>query len=148
MTHTNRPPRKPGRFSTYGSPRVGRDLIDAGFACSKNRVPRLTKAAGINARHNRRRAPGQLTSPVHAIAPNLRDLRFEATGPKQKWSADFTYVWTGEGWLFVAGVLDLYSWRLVGFSMQSTTTAQLIKARNIPARTSNACLNLTASFVA
>jgi putative transposase len=97
---------------TYGSPRVVRDLIDAGFSCSENRVARLMKAAGIKARHKRRRAPGQLDSPVHAIAPNLLDRQFEATGPNQKWAADFTYVWTGEGWLFVAVVLDLYSRRV------------------------------------
>src|SRR5471030_3087504 len=46
--------------------------------------------------------------------------------PNQKWAADFTYVWTGEGWLFVAVVLDLYSLRVVGWSMQSTMTAQLV----------------------
>lgn len=72
---------------TYGSPRVVRDLIDAGFSCSENRVARLMKAAGIKARHKRRRAPGQLDSPVHAIAPNLLDRQVEATGPNHKWAA-------------------------------------------------------------
>jgi putative transposase len=76
---------------TYGSPRVVRDLIDAGFVCSENRVARLMKAAGIKARHKRRHAPGQLEAAVHAIAPNLLDRQFEATGPNQKWAADFTY---------------------------------------------------------
>lgn len=69
---------------TYGSPRVVRDLMDAGFSCSENRVARLMKAAGIKARHKRRRAPGQRNSPDHAIAPNLLDRQFEATGPNQK----------------------------------------------------------------
>lgn len=111
---------------TYGSPRVVLDLLDAGLACSENRVARLMKVAGIKARHKRRRAPGQVDEPVHAIAPNLLDRQFEATGPNQKWAADFTYVWTGEGWLFVAVVLDLYSRRVVGWSMQPTMTAQLV----------------------
>lgn len=111
---------------TYGSPRVVLDLLDAGLACSENRVARLMKAAGIKARHKRRRAPGQVDEAVHAIAPNLLDRQFEATGPNQKWAADFTYVWTGEGWLFVAVVLDLYSRRVVGWSMQPTMTAQLV----------------------
>lgn len=111
---------------TYGSPRVVRDLADAGFSCSENRVARLMKAAGIKARHKRRRTPGQLEAVVHSIAPNLLDRQFEATGPNQKWAADFTYVWTGEGWLFVAVVLDLYSRRVVGWSMQPTMTAQLV----------------------
>jgi putative transposase len=78
------------------------------------------------ARHKRRRALGQLASPVHAIAPNLLDRQFGATGPNQKWAADFTYVWTGECWLFVAVVLDLYSGPVVGWSMQPTMTAQLV----------------------
>ena len=108
------------------SPRVVQDLIDAGFACSKNRVARLMKAAGIKARHKRRRAPGLLDSPAHAIAPNLLDRKFDGIWPNQKWAADFTYVWTGEGWLFVAVVLDLYSRRVVGWSMQPTMTAQLV----------------------
>jgi putative transposase len=60
---------------------VVRDLIDAGFACSENRVARLMKAAGIKVRHKRRRTPGQLDAAVHAIAPNLLDRQFEATGP-------------------------------------------------------------------
>ena len=77
-------------------------------------------------RHRRCRAPRQLASSVHAIAPNLLDRQFEPTGPNQKWVAYFTYVCTGEGWLFVAVVLDLYSRRVVGWSMQLTMTAQLV----------------------
>lgn len=107
---------------TYASPRVVRDLIDGGFFCSENRVARLMKAAGIKARHKRRRAPGQLDTPAHAIAPNLLDRQFEATRPNQKLAVDFTYVWTGEGWLFVAVDLALYSRRVVGWSMQPTMT--------------------------
>lgn len=111
---------------TYGSPSVVRDLIDTGFACSENRVARLMRVAGIKARHKRRRTPGQLEAAVHSIAPNLLDREFEATRPNQKWAADFTYVWTGEGWLFVVVVLDLYPRHVVGWSMQPTMTAQLV----------------------
>jgi putative transposase len=111
---------------TYGSPRIVRDLQAAGEICSVNRVARLMQAAGIKARHKRRRLPGQLASVVHSVAPNILDRQFEATAPNQKWAADFTYVWTAEGWLFVAVVLDLYSRRIVGWSMQPTMTAQLV----------------------
>lgn len=111
---------------TYGSPRILHDLQTAGETCSVNRVARLMQAAGIKARHKRRRVPGQLVSAVHSIAPNLLDRQFQASGPNQKWAADFTYVWTAEGWLFVAIVLDLYSRRVVGWSMQSSMTAQLV----------------------
>ncbi len=111
---------------TYGSPRIVRDLHDDGVACSVNRVARLMQGAGMKARHKRRRIPGQLLSVVHSVAPNLLDRQFAATAPNQKWAADFTYVWTAEGWLFVAVVLDLYSRRVVGWSMQPTMTAQLV----------------------
>lgn len=111
---------------TYGSPRILHDLQTAGEICSVNRVARLMQAAGIKARHKRRRLPGQLVSAVHSVAPNLLERQFQASVPNQKWAADFTYVWTAEGWLFVAVVLDLYSRRVVGWSMQSSMTAQLV----------------------
>ena len=91
---------------TYGSPPSACDLRDAGETCSENRVARLMQVAGIKAHHKRRRVPGQQNATIHSIAPILLDRQFVATAPNQKWAADFTYVWTGEGWLFVAVVLD------------------------------------------
>jgi putative transposase len=111
---------------TYGSPRIVRALRHDGEVCSENRVARLMRIAGIKARHKRRRMPGQHLPVVHSVAPNILDPQFEATAPNQKWAADFTYVWTSEGWLFVAVVLDLYSRRVVGWSMQQTMTAELV----------------------
>jgi hypothetical protein len=64
------------------------------------------------------------------LPPKLLDRQFEATGPNQKWAADFTYFWTGEGWLFVAVVLDLYSRRVVGWSMEPTMTVQLVMVQD------------------
>ena len=61
-----------------------------------------------------------------AIADNLLDRQFKADAPNRKWMADFTYIWTAEGWLYVAVVLDLYSRRIVGWSMQSSMTSQLV----------------------
>jgi putative transposase len=112
--------------STYGSTRVMLDLRNARETCSGNRVVRLMRTAGFKARHKRRRLPGQMVPPVHSVAPNLLDREFQATGPNRKWAADFIYVWTAEGWLFVAVVLDLYSRRVVGWPMQPTMTAQLV----------------------
>lgn len=112
---------------TYGSPRVWRDLQDWGEACSENRVARLMQAAQLRARSKRRRLPGDSGQrPEHGIAPNILDRQFEAAQPNQRWVADFTYVWTAEGWLYVAVVLDLYSRRAVGWSMSSGMTAQLV----------------------
>lgn len=61
-----------------------------------------------------------------AVATNLLDRQSQAAAPNQKWAADFTYLWTAEGWLHVAVVLDLYSRRVVGWSMQSQMTTQMV----------------------
>jgi transposase InsO family protein len=63
---------------------------------------------------------------VAAIAPNVLDRTFEAPAPNRKWIADFTYVWTAEGWLYVAAVVDLFSRRMIGWSMNTAMTAQLV----------------------
>lgn len=112
---------------TYGSPRVWRDLRAWGYPCGVHRVARLMRAAGLKARSKRRMHP--LDAGVraeHAIAPNVLDRRFEARAPNERWVADFTYIWTQEGWLYVAVVLDLYSRRVVGWSMSPEMTAQLV----------------------
>jgi putative transposase len=112
---------------TYGSRRVWRDVVDWGTPCGINRVARLMKAAGLAARPKRRRAPHDTgTRHEHSIAPNLLQREFVADAPNKKWLADFTYVWTAEGWLYVAVVLDLYSRRVVGWAMRSEMTAQLV----------------------
>ena len=112
---------------TYGSRRVWRDLRAWGQACGRHRVERLMALEELKARAKRRRLPydaGQ--RPENAIAGNLLDRQFEAEAPNQRWVADFTYIWTDEGWLYVAVVLDLFSRRIVGWSMSSTMTAQLV----------------------
>jgi putative transposase len=112
---------------TYGSRRVVRDLHDWGLPCSLNRVARLMLVAGLQARHKRRRLPTDMGDrPECSIAPNLLDRDFVATAPNQRWVADFTYIWTAEGWLYFAVVLDLFSRRVVGWSMSDEMTAQLV----------------------
>jgi putative transposase len=112
---------------TYGSPRVWRDLVQWDECCSENRVARLMRYAGLRARPKPRRLPGdEGVRPEHAIAPNVLDRQFEAEGPNRKWVADFTYLWTAEGWLYVAVVLDLFSRKVVGWSMSAQMTAQLV----------------------
>lgn len=112
---------------TYGARRVWHDLLAAGHACGLHRVERLMQRQGLRARPRRRGLPqdrGERLS--HATAPNVLDRQFSAPAPNQKWVADFTYIWTAEGWLYVAVVLDLYSRRAVGWSMHATMTAQLV----------------------
>ena len=112
---------------TYGSPRIWRDLVEAGEAIGENLVARLMRAARLRARLRPRRWPiDRGPRPEHAIAPNTLDRDFQAPAPNQKWVADFTYIDTAEGWLYLAVVLDLFSRRVVGWSMSASMTAQLV----------------------
>lgn len=111
--------------ATYGARRMIDDVRDAGHVCGRQRVARLMREAGLRARPRRRAVPSDVG--VRAmIAPNVLDRAFTATAPNQKWVADFTYIWTSEGWLFVAAVVDLFSRRVVGWSMQTAMTSQLV----------------------
>lgn len=111
----------------YGSPRIWRDLREAGERVAEKRVARLMRRAGIEAlRRGRRRPADEGVRPESAIASNVLDRDFRATAPNQKWVADFTYIDTAEGWLYLAVVLDLFSRRIVGWSMQPEMTAQLV----------------------
>lgn len=112
---------------TYGARRMIDDVRDAGHVCGRERVARLMRQEGLRARPRRRARPADTGErPMHQLAPNILDRQFTATAPNQKWVADFTYLWTSEGWLFVAVVLDLFSRRVVGWSMHATMTAQLV----------------------
>ncbi|MCE3225360.1 MAG: transposase [Nitrospira sp.] len=81
----------------------------------------------LRARPRRRRLPADAGphSPG-TVSPNVLNRQFDAPAPNRKWVADFTYLWTAEGWLYVAAVVDLFSRRVVGWSMQATMTAQLV----------------------
>jgi len=114
-----------GSDETYGARRVWRDLLAWGERCGLHRIERLMSSAGLKARRAQRRKPYDAGS-RHTIAANLLDRQFEAAGPNLKWAADFTYLWTHEGWLFVAVVIDLFSRRVVGWSAQPHMTARLV----------------------
>lgn len=103
--------------SVYGSPRITSDLRDAGISCSRNRVARLMRLADIRARTKRRFRATTDSRHKLPIAPNLLQRNFTATAPDTVWVADITYIWTREGWLYLAAVLDLYSRSIVGWSM-------------------------------
>jgi len=113
--------------STYGARRMLTEVRAAGHVGGRQRVARLMRAAALRARPRRRARPIDAgVRAAHMIAPNVLDRQFTASAPNQKWVADFTYVWTHEGWLYVAVVLDLFSRRVVGWAMQSAMTAQLV----------------------
>ncbi len=120
-------------YRTYGARRVWHDLLAEGLSCGLHRVERLMRLHGLMARPRRRGLPKD-HGERSVIAGNVLDRQFSADAPNQKWVADFTYIWTAEGWLYAAAVIDLFSRRVVGWSpstslgtrMSDTMTAQLV----------------------
>ena len=115
-------------LETYGSPRVYQELKAQGVACSENRVARLMRLRSIRGRQTRRYRTTTKRNRAHRVAPNLMRRDFTAEGPNLKWAVDITYIWTAEGWLYLAVVLDLYSRRIVGWAMSDRMTGDLTLA--------------------
>lgn len=103
---------------TYGSPRIHAALRRKGTLCGRNRVMRLMGLHGMVARRTRRRVPRTTQRDLGAIpAPNLLQQHFASPAPDRKWVSDITYIDTGEDWLYLAAVMDLFSRRVVGWAM-------------------------------
>ena len=116
-----------GSDRTYGARRIWRDLAAKACRADCTGSSVLMRLQALKARPRRRRLPPDLGDrQAGSIAPNVLDRGFEAPAPNRKWIADFTYVWTAEGWLYVAAVIDLFSRRVVGWSMSAAMTAQLV----------------------
>lgn len=113
---------------SYGSPRVHEELRDQGKVVSLNRVRRLMKKNGIAARHKRKFRATTDSRHNLPVAPNLLGQEFVTERPDQVWLADVTYLWTDEGWLYLACVLDLYSRLVVGWAMSEHNDRQLVIA--------------------
>lgn len=112
---------------TYGARRVWRDVLAAGLDCGLHAIERLMQANAMKARPRRRRLPVDAGArPIAELAGNVLDRQFNVSAPNRSWAADFTYIWTAEGWLYVAVVLDLFSRRIVGWAMRSAMTADLV----------------------
>ena len=101
---------------TYGAPRMHAELKEDGFSVGRHRVARLMRDNGLKALQKRRYK--KTTDSAHGgpVAANLLDQDFTCDGPHRKWGADISYIWTAEGWLYLAIVLDLYSRRIVGWA--------------------------------
>src|SRR5947209_12496761 len=110
----------------YGSPRIHAELKAKGVACCVNTVAKLMHDNDIRAKTARKF--NNTTDSNHSlpVAENLLDRQFEAQGPNERWVADITYIWTREGWLYLAVVEDLYSRMVVGWSMADTMTSRLV----------------------
>jgi len=110
---------------TYGSPRMTEELNDSGLFCSQNRVARLMRLSGIRAIGKRKYRVTTDSKHSHPVAENLLNRDFDVDHPNEVWLSDITYIWTSEGWLYLAGVIDLYSRMLVGWSMGPRVKAEL-----------------------
>ena len=111
---------------TYGSPRVHADLQAAGHKVGRNRVARLMAAEGLFARRKPKFRRTTDSGHDEPVAPNILDRNFEADAPDQAWVADITYVWTVEGWMYLAVIIDLFSRRVVGWSMADNMRTELV----------------------
>lgn len=110
----------------YGSPRMLREIRGRGFPASKARIERLMRENGIRARHKRRYKATTDSRHSLPVAPNRLDRNFTPSAPNQVWTADLTYIWTTEGWLYLAVVLDLFNREVVGYSLKPRMTTDIV----------------------
>lgn len=110
----------------YGARKVHRELIDVGQHCGRHKVARLMKEAGLKGCPKRRfrHRPGD--TPSYPFAANLLQQDFTANNTDERWSSDITFIWTSQGWLYLAVVMDLYSRRIVGWSMNRRISRHLV----------------------
>lgn len=111
----------------YGSPRVHRELAAQGISCAQNSVAKLMRTAGIRSKMRKRFVVRTTDSRHgHPIAPNTLNREFQQPAPNVAWAADITFIPTGEGWLYLAAVIDLCSRRIVGWATSSSLAATLV----------------------
>lgn len=106
-------------LQNYGRPRITEELQELGLNVGHRRVGRLMRENGIKVVRTRKHKVTTDSNHRFNIAPNLLDQDFSATGPNQKWAGDISYIWTNEGWLYLAVVIDLYSRRVIGWAVSN-----------------------------
>lgn len=112
----------------YGVPRIHAELQEQGIRIGRKRVARLMKMADIQVKQPKPFKPrNTIADKDHRFSPNRLNREFEASRPDEKWLVDITYISTREGWLYVAGVLDMFSRRIVGLAMDDHMTTSLVK---------------------
>ena len=111
----------------YGSPRIHDELQERGWRCGRKRVARLMREAGLVGQQTRAWHPTTTQSdPGHTVAPDHLQRDFSAERPDEKWVSDITYIETAEGWLYLTAILDLYSRRVIGWSMADHLRTELV----------------------
>jgi transposase InsO family protein len=111
---------------TYGAPRVHAELRAQGFLASRKRVARLMGELGVRSRRKRRFKATTDSNHTLPVAENVLGRKFDVDAPNVSWVTDITYVWTSEGWLYLAAILDLFSRRVVGFAMSERIDRNLV----------------------
>ena len=115
-------------LQVYGSPRIHLERRDRGLRCSRKRVARLLREQELCVKRRRRRLVTTDSQHSDPVAPHLLKQQFEANEPDRKWLTDITAIWTKEGWLYLAALLDVCSRRIVGWSMSEQRDEQLVTA--------------------
>lgn len=110
---------------SYGSRRIYRELRAQGVRCGRKRVARLMRKDGLRAKSPRRFKVTTQSAAGHAVAPNLLDRAFEVSTPDTVWAGDITYIWTREGWLYLAVLMDLCSRYIVGWAVRDRLAGRL-----------------------
>jgi putative transposase len=109
----------------YGSPRVLRELRRSGIRVGKRRIERAMRSLGLCARPRRRFRVTTAADPRHRVEPNVLDREFTAERPNQRWVTDISYVWTDEGWCYLAVIIDLFSRAIVGWALDASLSTGL-----------------------
>jgi len=110
----------------YGHPRITQELGAQGETLGKNRVARRMQHLGLQAQAKKKFKVTTDSNHKLPVAENLLNRDFSATGPNQKWVGDISYIWTDEGWLYLAVIIDLYSRAVIGWSIQPHMKRSLI----------------------
>jgi transposase InsO family protein len=113
-------------FGTYGSPRVHDDLIDWGYTISQKTVARMMREMGLKATQPEKFVVTTDSNHDLIIYPNILNRQFSAEEPNQVWVTDITYIWTLEGWVYLASVMDLFSRKIVGWSLADHMKKELV----------------------
>jgi len=111
---------------SYGSRRMADELCKRGVDCGRDRARTLMRLAGIRVKQKKKFRVTTDSNHSLPVAPNLLDRQFDVSEPNRAWVSDITYIWTVTGWLYLATVMDLFSRRIVGWSMDTSMTRKLV----------------------